>query len=90
VSATTDLAANQRIIIDTEIMKIRSISGQNITVFRGHDNTIVAKHEHNAPIGIRNTADDALIEFGDDFGFNETSSFFTDGKEFSPSQGIDI
>ena len=90
VSATTDLAANQRIIIDTEIMKIRSISGQNVTVFRGHDNTIIAKHEHNAPIGILNTADDALIEFGDDFGFNETSSFFSDGKEFSPSQGIDI
>jgi len=90
VSATTDLAANQRIIIDTEIMKIRSISGQNVTVFRGHDNTIVATHEHNAPIGVLNTADDALIEFGDDFGFNETSSFFTDGKKFSPSQGIDI
>ena len=71
-------------------MKIRSISGQNITVFRGHDNTIVAKHEHNTPIGVLSTADDALIEFGDDFGFNETSSFFTDGKEFSPSQGIDI
>ena len=90
VSATTDLAANQRIIIDTEIMKIRSISGQNVTVFRGHDNTIAATHEHNAPIGVLNTADDALIEFGDDFGFNETSSFFTDGKKFSPSQGIDI
>ena len=90
VSATTDLAANQRIIIDTEIMKIRSISGQNVTVFRGHDNTIVATHEHNAPIGILNAADDALIEFGDDFGFNETSSFFTDGKTSSPSQGIDI
>ena len=90
VSASTDLAANQRIIIDTEIMKIRSISGQNVTVFRGHDNTIPAKHEHNAPIGVLSTADDALIEFGDDFGFNETSSFFTDGKNFSPSQGIDI
>ena len=90
VSATTDLAANQRIIIDTEIMKIRSISGQNVTVFRGHDNTIAATHEHNAPIGILNAADDALIEFGDDFGFNETSSFFTDGKTSSPSQGIDI
>ena len=90
VSATTDLAANQRIIIDTEIMKIRSISGQNVTVFRGHDNTIAATHEHNAPIGVLNAADDALIEFGDDFGFNETSSFFTDGKKFSPSQGIDI
>jgi len=90
VSSTTDLAANQRIIIDTEIMKIRSISGQNVTVFRGHDNTIAAKHEHNAPIGVLNTADDALIEFGDDFGFNETSSFFSDGKQYSPSQGIDI
>ena len=90
VSATTDLSANDRIIIDSEIMKIRSISGQNVTVFRGHDNTIVATHEHNAPIGVLNTADDALIEFGDDFGFNETSSFFTDGKKFSPSQGIDI
>jgi hypothetical protein len=90
VSSTTDLAANQRIIIDTEIMKIRSISGQNVTVFRGHDNTIAAKHEHNAPIGVLNTADDALIEFGDDFGFNETSSFFSDGKKYSPSQGIDI
>ena len=90
VSATTDLAANQRIIIDTEIMKIRSISGQNITVFRGHDNTVVAKHEHNASIGVLSATDNASIEFGDDFGFDEMSSFFSDGKKFSPSQGIDI
>ena len=90
VSATTDLAANQRIIIDTEIMKIRSISGQNITVFRGHDNTIAAKHEHNTSIGVLSATDNASIEFGDDFGFDEMSSFFSDGKTFSPSQGIDI
>ena len=90
VSSTTDLAANNRIIIDSEIMFIRSISGQNITVYRSYDNTIAAKHEHNAKIGVLSTADDAQIEFGDDFGFNETSSFFSDGKEFSPSQGIDI
>ena len=90
VSATTDLAANQRIIIDTEIMKIRSISGQNITVFRGHDNTVAAKHEHNASIGVLSASDNASIEFGDDFGFDEMTSFFSDGKEFSPSQGIDI
>ena len=90
VSATTDLAANQRIIIDTEIMKIRSISGQNVTVFRAHDNTVAAKHEHNASIGVLSAADNAAIEYGDDFGFDEMSSFFSDGKEFSPSQGIDI
>ena len=90
VSATTDLAANQRIIIDTEIMKIRSISGQNVTVFRAHDNTIAAKHEHNASIGVLSSTDNASIEFGDDFGFDEMTSFFSDGKDFSPSQGIDI
>ena len=90
VSATTDLAANQRIIIDTEIMFIRSISGQNVTVYRAYDNTIAAKHEHNASIGVLSAVDNAAIEFGDDFGFDEMSSFFSDGKEFSPSQGIDI
>ena len=90
VSATTDLAANQRIIIDTEIMKIRSISGQNVTVFRAHDNTVAASHDHGASIGVLSATDNASIEFGDDFGFDEMSSFFSDGKEFSPSQGIDI
>jgi hypothetical protein len=90
VSATTDLSANDRIIIDTEIMLIRSISGQNVTVFRGHDNTIAAKHEHNAKIGVLSAVDNAAIEFGDDFGFDEMTSFFADGKTSSPSQGIDI
>ena len=90
VSATTDLAANQRIIIDTEIMFIRSISGQNVTVYRAYDNTIAAKHEHKAAIGVLSAVDNASIEFGDDFGFDEMTSFFSDGKEFSPSQGIDI
>ena len=90
VSATTDLAANQRIIIDTEIMFIRSISGQNVTVYRAYDNTVAAKHEHNAAIGVLSTTDNASIEFGDDFGFDEMSSFFSDGKTSSPSQGIDI
>ena len=90
VSATTDLAANQRIIIDTEIMFIRNISGQNITVYRAYDNTVAAKHEHKAAIGVLSAVDNASIEFGDDFGFDEMSSFFSDGKDFSPSQGIDI
>ena len=90
VSATTDLAANQRIIIDTEIMFIRTISGKNLTVNRSYDNTIAAKHEHGASIGVLSATDNASIEFGDDFGFDEMTSFFSDGKDFSPSQGIDI
>ena len=35
-------------------------------------------------------ADDPLIPLGDDFGFTETSTFFGDGKEFSPTRKIDI
>lgn len=34
--------------------------------------------------------DDPLIEYGDDFGFNEETSFFQDMKMFSASQGDDV
>ena len=71
-------------------MFIRSISGQNITVYRAYDNTIAAKHEHNASIGVLSAVDNTSIEFGDDFGFDEMTSFFADGKSSSPSQGIDV
>lgn len=37
-----------------------------------------------------NAADDPLIEPGDDFGFNETNSFFQDFKTYSPSQHTDL
>ena len=79
VSASTDLTVGGRIIIDGEIMYVEKISGQNVNVIRGYDNTAIAEHEHGATVNVLNAADDALIEFGDDFGFNETSSFFTDG-----------
>jgi len=35
-------------------------------------------------------ADDPLVEYGDNFGFNETTSFFQDYKDYSPSQGTDV
>jgi hypothetical protein len=37
-----------------------------------------------------NSVDDELIPFGDDFGFNETTSEFVDYKVYSTSQGIDV
>ncbi len=79
VSASTDLTVGGRIIIGGEIMYVEKISGQNVNLIRGYDNTALAEHEHGATVNVLNAADDALIEFGDDFGFNETSSFFTDG-----------
>ena len=40
--------------------------------------------------GLVTELDDPLIEPGDDFGFTETSTFFGDGKEFSPTRKIDL
>ena len=48
-----------------------------------------AKKDYNDD-DIIDTADDLLIEPGDDFGFTETSTFFGDGKEFAPNRGVDI
>ena len=48
-----------------------------------------AKKDYNED-NVIDTADDLLIEPGDDFGFTETSTFFGDGKEFAPNRGVDI
>ena len=48
-----------------------------------------AKKDYNED-NVIDTADDLLIEPGDDFGFTETSSFFGDSKEFSPTRKVDI
>ena len=48
-----------------------------------------AKIDYNED-NVIDSADDAFIEPGDDFGFTETSTFFGDGKEFAPNRGIDI
>ena len=40
--------------------------------------------------GVINSIDDALLEPGDDFGFNEEWDFFQDSKQYSPTQQTDI
>ena len=40
--------------------------------------------------GVVNAADDALLGPDDDFGFNETTTFFSDSKTYSPTQKTDI
>ena len=40
--------------------------------------------------GLVTELDDPLIEPGDDFGFTETSTFFGDAKDFSPTRKIDL
>jgi len=64
------LTADTYINIDGEQMFLKSISGNKITVRRGEDNTTATIHLGGAGIQEINAADDALVESGDDFGFN--------------------
>ena len=40
--------------------------------------------------GVVDATDDALLTADDDFGFNETTTFFSDSKTYSPTQKTDI
>ena len=70
VTDGTKFTVNTHIDIDNENMKVTKISGNDITVKRGQDNTKAAEHVLGAPIFSITAADAELIEVGDDFGFD--------------------
>ena len=91
VQTTSGLAAKNRIVIDSEIMRIESIEDSTtMIVKRGFDSSIAAKHVNGSDINLLTTADDAKIEMDDDFGFNEFNEFFDDGLSFSPTKQTDV
>jgi len=90
VSSVAGLSEKSYININGEQMRITKIDGTNIVVERGKDGTVAIEHPLGSYVNVVNVADDALIEVGDDFGFNETLSFFQDFREYSPSRGEDI
>ena len=91
VTASASLSVNDRIVIDSEIMKITQIvDTTTIIVKRGFDSSIPAQHTSASTINLLTTADDAAIVPGDDFGFNEFESFFDDGKSYSPTKQSDV
>jgi len=90
VADSSALSVDNHIYVGTENMKIKEIDGNNLVVLRGQEGTSAAEHVNGATVDLINAADDALIEIGDDFGFNETTSFFQDFKQYSPSQNKDV
>lgn len=72
VTSSSGITAETYIYIGQEEMFVTQISGNNLTVRRGQDNTIPQKHVSGANVYNITAADDALIEFGDDFGFSGT------------------
>jgi hypothetical protein len=68
------LTAKTYIEIEGEELFINSINENKLNVKRGQDGTTAVAHVNGAPIKIINAADDALVEFGDDFGFSGSFS----------------
>ena len=63
--------------INNEVMKVKTKPDETtITVSRGQNATTQAAHASGSVIDIITTADTALLESGDDFGFNEMTSFY--------------
>lgn len=90
VNDTSSFSNGDRIIIDSEIMRITSVTSNSITVNRAYSSTIAEVHQSGAQINLLTTADDKLIIVGDDFGFSESTSFFESGADFSPTRKVDI
>ena len=91
VTNSTSLAVNNRIVVGSEIMKIKEVvDSVTIIVKRGFDSSIATEHISGSSINLLTTADDAQVEPGDDFGFNEFELFFEDGLSYSPTKQTDV
>lgn len=78
------------IMIGSESMFIRKISGNTLTVNRGQDNTPITTHAAGTALNVINNADDELIDLDDDFGFSESRYDYGDGKVYSTTKGTDV
>jgi hypothetical protein len=74
VADASTITENSYIIIDSESMYVDSISNNTLTVKRAQDGTTAVSHVAGANVGTITAADNALIETGDDFGFDGSYS----------------
>lgn len=90
VSDGSALVENNYIMIGEELMFIKSINGNTINVGRAQDGTELSPHYDGDIINAVDAQDDELIEYGDDFGFNEEYFDFGDGKVYSTTKNTDV
>jgi len=90
INDSSNLAVDDRIIIDSEIMRIDEIiDAQTIAVKRGIDSTVAAPHIAGLNVDKLTAADDALVDVDDSFGFNEVKTEFFDSTTFNPASRTD-
>ena len=90
VADATALVINSYIDIGEELMYIVSKDGNNLTVRRGQDGTTKKSHIQQSAVNVVNSADDAAVELGDDFGVSEQRYDYSDGRVWSPTKGTDV
>jgi hypothetical protein len=90
VSDSSLLQKNTYIMINDESMYIKEISGNSLFVDRGVNSTKPSIHIEGDNLNVIDSSDDELIEYEDDFGFNEERFDFGDGRIYSPSKGVDV
>lgn len=70
VDNPSQLTTNSYITINDETLKVKSVNGNEITVFRGSYGTAISQHVSGTQIKLITDADNDLIKPGDDFGFS--------------------
>ena len=89
VADATGLSIGDEFQIDAETFRVENVNGNEVSVLRGRYTTDLVAHAANAEVHLIDTADAALLDSDDDFGFGETASFFTDNKKYNPISGSD-
>ena len=74
VNNATSILVDTYLDLEGEELYVKAKSGNTLTVERGRDNTTITSHLSGAEIKSITSADNLLIEDGDDFGFNGSLS----------------
>jgi hypothetical protein len=75
VADSSNIPLNSYFVLNNETLYVSKKSGNILNVIRGSYNTPISNHVSGTEVKLITTADNSLIEFGDDFGFS--------GLEFS-------
>ena len=70
VTDATNISENVYININNESIYVDRKEGNTLFTKRGQDGTITGSHVRGTSVNLITDADDALIEVGDDFGFD--------------------
>jgi hypothetical protein len=73
VNDASSISINTYLDIEGEELYVRAKNGNILTVDRGRDDTTITSHLSGAEVKSITTADNLLVEEGDDFGFSGTT-----------------